>query len=220
MKKVFLPLLGLIILAGCNNNNPLAKKQDDNNKTETDDQPRKKKGGLFGGGGDEETNKGASNWTAAQRSDWMNKCLDQFADNPKVKNLCSCVIGKIEQQYPNPKDAESISDEQGQKIVRSCTDGLGNENDNTLTGPNDNNTGGEHTIPWTDLQRQTFIHGCAVTAQQKQGFAAEQANTYCDCMTRKVERKFSFDQAAKLKASDLQTQEWIDAAEDCRNRVY
>ena len=78
-------------------------------------------------------------------------------------------------------------------------------------------SGQENRKSWTNLQRQTFVQGCATTAQQQQGFTAQQANSYCDCMTRKVEKKYSFDQAARLKAADLQTQEWIDAATDCRS---
>jgi hypothetical protein len=220
MKKLFIFFLATTLFAACNNNNPFGKKDQAADKTDKEEKgdAEKKTGGLFGGAKNNDNN----NWTNKQRNDWMNKCLDEFTGNSQAKKICSCVLDKVEQKYPDAKDAEEIPDAEGERIIKGCTAGInGDEEGYTRRGDgNDGMTGNENKNNWTDLQRQTFIQGCAGTAQQLQGFTAQQANSYCDCMTRKVEKRYSFEQAARLRAEDLQTQEWIDAAADCRARIY
>ena len=226
MKKLFILFLATTLFAACNNDNPFGKKDANADKTGKEEKSdgEKKTGGLFGGGKSDDN----SNWTSKQRNDWMDKCLDEFSDNPQARKICSCVLDKIEQKYPDAKDAEESTEEEGQQIISACMKGLNSKDgyddadDNTTRTDRDDAAGGQNINrnSWTDLQRQTFIQGCATTAQQQQGFTAQQANSYCDCMTRKVEKKYSFEQAARLRTEDLQTQEWIDAAADCRARIY
>jgi hypothetical protein len=69
------------------------------------------------------------------------------------------------------------------------------------------------------MQHQQYVQGCAATARQAQGVTAQQANAYCDCMTSKVERKYTFEEASRLTATDFQTEEWQNAANDCRTHA-
>ncbi|MCR6720683.1 MAG: hypothetical protein NVV59_10395 [Chitinophagaceae bacterium] len=85
-------------------------------------------------------------------------------------------------------------------------DGLGyNKGGNT-------NRGGT----WPAAQRQQWMMGCTTTAQQQMGLTQQQANSYCDCMTRKVEAKYNFTDATKLTVQDFSTPEWVNARMECQ----
>lgn len=81
-------------------------------------------------------------------------------------------------------------------------------------GGYNNNPGGRAT-PWPAAQRKQWIMGCTTTAQQQQGMTQQQAAAYCECMTKKVEAKYSFTDATRLTAADFSTQEWVMARNEC-----
>jgi hypothetical protein len=63
---------------------------------------------------------------------------------------------------------------------------------------------------------QVFISGCSATYQQS-GATAEAGNAYCECMARKLEKKYTFNQANRLTVAELQTPEWQQEARDCQS---
>ena len=173
----------------------------------------------------------SSGWSAADRNDLINSCTQGATQNmgaEKAKAYCTCMQQKLEVKFPNPKDAGKITAETMQTpemkvMVASCLGGDNTNNNNPTGNPlgnpngntNNNNTAGN----WTQAQHDQYVQGCAATAQQSQGMTSQQAISYCDCMTRKVEQKYSFDEAARLTSADLQTEEWMRAADECRSQV-
>jgi hypothetical protein len=163
-----------------------------------------------------------SEWSESERNDFINTCT-QAASNSmgqeKARAYCSCMQQKLEKKYPNYTDANKAINVPGamqtpemQAMVQECLNG------NSLNNNSKNNmgaTGGN----WTREQHQQFVQGCSITAQQQQGMTAQQANAYCDCMTTKVEQKYTFEEASHLTPQDFQTTEWQNAAADCKAKV-
>ena len=192
MKQVLFALIAAMTLAGCNN---------------------------------------SSGWSAKDRSDIINSCTQTAAANmgeERAKDYCTCMQKKLEVKFPNPKDAAKITSEtmqtsEMQALVRECLGGdntLNNNTNNPIGNPSGNsNENNNSNGNWTQEQFQQYVQGCAGTAQQAQGMTPQQANAYCECMTKKVAAKYSFEVAARMTAADFQTEEWVNAANDCRAQV-
>jgi hypothetical protein len=230
MKKLLMFMLAISLLTACNNNpfggkdNKVTKQDKDgqDDKDDKDDDADKK------GDKDDDIEGGVteSNWTRSQRNKWLDQCIEASGNNPKAREVCSCVLEKLEKKYPDSKDADNASEAEGTRLAKECMAGTvtGGDEDNNDDGrgkvkQDDDDTDNGGTEGWTSLQRKQFIRGCATTAKQAQGFTTEQANSYCDCMTKKIERKYSFQEAGRLTTADLSTQEWQNAAIDCRNSI-
>jgi len=196
MKKLLIFLTATFLFASCNNN-----------------------GGTGMGGG----------WNNADRSKFMDACVQGGQD----KQICSCVLGKLEKKFSsyNELDQKGTA-ELGKQLATECLnnengnrsnnednntkknnnnedDNFGNNDDN---GNNNNDGGG-----WTNQQRKQYIKECSGAAVQ-QGTSQEQADSYCECMTSKVEKQYSFREANQLTAADFQTPKWQNAAANCRGQ--
>lgn len=224
MRKLLLFLLAFSLLTSCNDSQ-FSKKA---SKEETADKDDRDKGKDEDDDRDDKKNKDddtESNWTTKQRNKWLNECIDAASSNPQARELCSCVLEKVERKYPDSEDAEKVSEAEATRLAKECLAGIradGADDDGEVDtrkvaddGDEDNNQGGG----WSNLQRKQFVRGCATTAKQAQGFTTEQANSYCDCMTRKLERKHTFQEAGRMKPEDFQTEEWQNAADDCRSGI-
>lgn len=148
-------------------------------------------------------------WTKEDEDKWMNTC----AQGGSQRDLCFCVLQKLEKKYANYQEADRMgSQEEGRQMAQECiNNGNGNVNNNNIDNNNNNRMGGG----WTQMQHQQFVQSCAGSAQQQQGMTLQEANAYCECMTNKLEQKFTFDQASHLTAADFQTPEWQQAKMDC-----
>ncbi|MBK5272796.1 MAG: hypothetical protein JJE22_17490 [Bacteroidia bacterium] len=209
MKKLLIFFFASFLFAACNNN-----------------------GGMGGG------------WSESDQNKFLNDCVAQSGNSAQAKQICSCVLEKLQKKYPSARDADQGTAELGQQLAMECMNGLNgnnlnkngddfnnngkkknmNNNDDD-NGNNDNynnndngglNNNNNQIGSWTNQQRQQYIQGCSTAAQQNQGLSAQQANQYCDCMTRKVEERYSFQQAGRLTAQDFQTEEWQNIASQCR----
>lgn len=240
MKKIFILFLAAGLFTACNNgDNPFAKKND-KEKTEKDESGNKddkKKGGFFGKADDENDGKNkkvtiddnsgrddhrTNNWTTGDHDKWISRCEDELRDNRQAKLICACAVDKLEIKYPDIKDADNLTEAEGQRLIENCTTST-REDDGYKDDPYKNKDKGNEDAKkednsvgsWTKLQREQYIKGCETTAGKNQGYTAQQIHSYCDCMTTKVERKYTFLEAAKMTAQDFQTREWQKAAADC-----
>jgi hypothetical protein len=227
MKKLFILFLAAGLLTACNNNNPLLKDENTAKDREKDDRKRKDdntdkddRDDRYIKDDDDSKVNNLDGWTKSDRNEWRRRCEDELSDNPQAKQICACVIEKAERKYPNVKDVEAAADEEGERMIKECSTRMGGDDGYTddreddrpgVRDPEEKMNEGN----WSNLQRKKFIEGCATTARQQQGFTAAQANAYCDCMTRKVEKKYTFQQAARMTAEDFNTREWTNAAKDC-----
>ncbi|HLG38500.1 MAG TPA: hypothetical protein VI461_02490, partial [Chitinophagaceae bacterium] len=133
MKKLLIFLLASGLFAACNDTNPFARKDkaDKSDKEEKND--RDKKGGNdYDNDDDKNTNYTGSNWSKKQRDQLRSKCLDNFSDEPKAKQICSCLLDKVEQKYPDYDDAMSHDNEDEiEEIAEDCeAKAGGNDSDN------------------------------------------------------------------------------------------
>jgi hypothetical protein len=166
----------------------------------------------------------SSGWSSADKDKAAKACMDQVQgkiDDATAKKYCSCVLDKMMQKYPTYAQADKQgTEEEGMKIGQACAMELkignqGNNNNGGLGG----GLGNGNTSNWTQEQFQQYVQGCSGTAQQAQGMTPQQANAYCECMTKKVAAKYSFEVAARMTAADFQTEEWQNAANECRAQV-
>lgn len=166
-------------------------------------------------------------WSKAERDGFVQNCVQ----GGQSKEICSCVLQKFEKKYPNYKEADAKGTEQdGMQWAQECLNGIGNDMQNDFNnngnnnnkkeedyfGNNNNGANNNMNSGWTNQQRQQYIQQCAGAATQQQGVTQEQANSYCECMTGKVEQKYSFRQANQLTAAEFQSEEWQNAAANCR----
>ena len=70
----------------------------------------------------------ASKWGTADREGFLKECINSAKDGlgeAKAKNYCQCAMFKMEQKFPDPEDANNITEEmlnnpEFQKIIKSC----------------------------------------------------------------------------------------------------
>ena len=219
MKKFLLLFLTVSVMTACNNN-PFSKK-DDKPKLKDDDK------GLVDDNGKDNDNR--TGWSKSDKNKYLKQCLDEANNNATAKKVCPRVLEKFEKLYPDVNDAEKATEEEGRNVAMECLEEMGlgktggnDDGDNPVVGGggrddvDDNND--RNGTNWTTTQRNQFIQGCAIGAQQTFGYTKQQANTYCDCLTRKVEQQYTFQQAARMTAQDFATEEWDRARQDCQPR--
>ncbi len=70
----------------------------------------------------------ASKWGTKEREGFMKECVASAKEglgDAKAKSYCECAMFKMEQKFPDPDDASSITEEalnspEFQKIIKSC----------------------------------------------------------------------------------------------------
>ncbi len=206
MRKVtILAVFGLLIVSlSCNNN-----------------------AGPGGGGG---------GWTSQLRTKYLKECVDEAGGAKQAREVCSCVIKKLERKFPNPADVETAGEELGERYARECMEAMsggggGDDFEDEDDAGNFNNKKKNSEFDdddfddgfgnqkgagrWTSQERRSYIQGCAQARRQAAGVSAREANSYCECMTEKIERRYSFRDANRITAQDLQTREWQNAIAEC-----
>jgi hypothetical protein len=69
---------------------------------------------------------------------------------------------------------------------------------------------------WSAADRAKFVRDCTNEASSGGVMTEDQAKKYCECMRPKIEAKYpTVAEANKLKASDMQTDEWMNEAKNC-----
>jgi hypothetical protein len=178
MKQLIIFVFAITFITSCNNHkNPF--KRDDT-------------GGLGGGGDDTK-----SNWTSKDRKKAMNDCVAEIPDNPQAKQICSCLLEKVEKKYPDPEDVDKKSSkEEIADMTRACLaggGGGGDEDDNgfgrkkKINEDDDNGGGG---VGWSKRDKNTFLGQCEDGLAQK-GYATGKAQQLCSCVLEKLEKRYS-----------------------------
>jgi hypothetical protein len=175
MKQLLIFLFAITFFTACNNNkNPRLRNEN---------------GGL--GGGDDTR----SNWTSKDRNKALSECEDQIPGNPQAKQICSCLLEKVEKKYPDPEDVDKKSSkEEIADMTRGCLagGGGGDEDDNGLGRKkkiegNEDNGGG---FGWSKTDKNTFLGQCQDGLTQK-GYNTGKAQQLCSCVLEKLEKRYS-----------------------------
>jgi hypothetical protein len=115
MKKLLILFLAFGLLTACNNNKTKADKTD-NGKTEKENTDNKDAKTTDNKESDnkETTDNNTSGWPQKDRDDFIGSCVDKAyessGDRALSENYCECMLGKIEQKYPNIEDAKKLTD--------------------------------------------------------------------------------------------------------------
>ncbi len=226
MKRAFIFLLSVGLLASCNNN--------------------KGKGGLFGGlGGDKGTNekntrdkddysdrddknkdankddrykddnKGGGGWSSSDRNYFLRSCRDELSDE-----ICNCVLGKLEREYSSLTEADEKGGEAaGRRLGQECASGsTGGNNDDREAKDDRENTnfeGGSGGGDWSASDRKSFVDGCATVAE-KGGMTQNKAEDYCSCMQQKLEKNnMSARDAGGLTDADMESAAMKNMIKNC-----
>ena len=65
-------------------------------------------------------------WTSAEKDAFMNTCVTSASTGlgqRKAENYCSCMLQKLQREYPNANDAGRMTTEESTELARAC---LGN----------------------------------------------------------------------------------------------
>jgi hypothetical protein len=184
---------------------------DNTNKNNNKDNPLGN--GLGNQIGTNNNNNAGAGWTKEEEEKWMNACIKGGEDNQRNRAICSCVLQKAEKKYATYAEEERVgTNAEGRQWGQECANGIDGGNTPPLGNTNDNNNHGN----WTDQQHQQYVQACVNTAMRNQGVTTQRANAYCECMTRKIEKKYGFAEASQLTTADFQTEEMQNAITDCR----
>ena len=141
--------------------------------------------------------------------------------------VCDCILSKIEGEYASLAEADRMGGEAaGARISQQCIqeiaggdynggDDYNNGGDDNEGGDDDgyNNRGGGGGN-WTAAQTKEFVKSCVGDAKRN-GLGAQQASSYCECMAGKIAQQYSYAQANKMTAADLQTPQWQQVIQAC-----
>ncbi len=143
-------------------------------------------GGVLGGVNNNNNNNnigGTGAWSKADEDKWMNIC----ATNPNNRELCSCVLQKLEKKYASYDEMNTKgTSEEGQQLGLQCKE--------ELNGNGFNNTGGIGGA-WSTDDEQKFMNTCLQNAINS-GADRQTSTDHCNCTLKKIEAKYhSYDEA-------------------------
>jgi len=222
MKQLFFALAVALLLSACNNNKTpeMGGNMFGNNKGKSPWQNNNNNNNNVNNNGN---NPGGGRWSPALRNAIMQGCLGEVGNDPQAKEKCDCWVGKVEARFPNAQTADQIPEEAANQLATECMQQFGGgnyvppvNNDYGNEYNNNINDGGVTARTWPSAQRQQWIMGCAGNAQQTFGLNQQQATEYCDCITRKVEQKYTFAEAVRLTVQDFSTPEWESVRMNCQ----
>lgn len=222
MKQLFFALAVAILLSACNNNKQpeMGGNMFGNNKGKS---PWQNNNNNNNNGN--VNNTGGGRWSPALRNAIMQGCLGEVGNDPQAREKCDCWVGKVEARFPNVQTADQIPEEAANQLATECMQQFGggnyvppvnNEFGNDNINNNNINDGSVTARTWPAAQRQQWIMGCAGNARQTFGLNQQQATEYCDCITRKVEQKYTFAEAVRLTVQDFSTPEWEAVRMNCQ----
>lgn len=190
MKKLLILLLSASLFISCNNN-------------------KDQGGGGLNNNNNNNNNRGG--WSNAEKSKFMNDCLNGGGN----KQLCSCVLGKLQRKYKNMQEADRVGGEAaGKQLGMECQQGVqgnddnwnddggggGGNDDNNWNddggGGNDNDNGNDNNDNMNDNSGGGFNRsGGSWSGTDKSKFMNDcisggGTQQLCSCVLGKLQRKF------------------------------
>ena len=139
MKKILILFLAISLFAGCNNTTKGFDKEDKPKTGNRDKDDRDN--------GDEDDNSedGGGSWSKKDKNRFLQECEDgltgQGYSSGQSRQLCDCVVKKLEKKYSSLNDANNKGGETaGARAIQECAAGgdYGNDEDNDRGGEDDN----------------------------------------------------------------------------------
>jgi hypothetical protein len=139
---------------------------------------------LFAGCNDEK------GWSERNKQAYISSCVTDNRSaigEKQVKAYCECMQKRVQEKYPDYRDADKLTMSQNLEITNACA----------LKG-------------WSDDEKKVFMNSCAET-RQTMGDNKEQAATYCDCMMQKIQEKYP----DVTKTGNIPNEEMTAMAREC-----
>jgi len=152
---------------------------------------------------------GNSNWTSTEKNKFIDACTDEAVKGgftrSKAEDYCSCMQQKLENKFPDTKDVARLDMEtpEMKRLVNDCLGISGGSSD-------EDRSRGEG---WTRSNEDKFVNDCISTAKKNVG--QSRAEEYCECMLRKVKRKYASYNEAEQELSNITREELDELAADC-----
>jgi len=108
-------------------------------------------------------------WSEGNKQSFIKSCITDNRSaigEKQVNQYCDCMQKKVQERYPDYRDADKLTMSQNLDITDACA----------LKG-------------WSDNEKTAFMNSCSET-RQSMGDNKEQAVTYCDCMMQKIQAKY------------------------------
>lgn len=134
-----------------------------------------------------------SGWTTAERQKGLKACMDETAgklDDATAKKFCSCALEKAMRQWKTYAESENAPDDDpaGVEIGRSCLAAIQGGND-----PEEGKKKGGGLFGgggWSKSDKNTFSTQCQQNIEAT-GYSEGKARQLCDCILKKIEKKYS-----------------------------
>lgn len=225
MKKIFIFLMAVSLFIACNNDKgKLDKKADYREKDDYSDNDEKKDEQSDDKGrknDDSENSDYTSNdgWAEKDKSKFLSDCMTGFANNQSQgKQICSCVLGKLEKKYTSLSEGDAKGGEaEGKKMAMECLQDLNistnddnNNNENVDNDKNNYNAGSG----WPESEVKAFVTTCVKEAQ-KTGLEYLDAQSYCDCMQYKLEKLYPSISDSRLTNLNMESAAMKKMAKSC-----
>lgn len=124
------------------------------------------------------------------------------------REICTCILGKMEKKYKNLADADERGGEQaGRELSIQCMnegnggnmDNNGGDDDRFTNDRNDQRRGDG----WTNAQRREWTKVC-ITSVENEGIDSRRAENICTCVQEKMERENpDYEGANRTSQSEL-----------------
>jgi hypothetical protein len=158
-----------------------------------------------------------SGWSKEGENKFMNDCLNSSGNNPQAKQICSCVLGKLEKKYATSMDADARGTQQeGRELAQECLNEGNNNNLNNRNNTDDNNnnlnrnnTDNNKMAGWSKEGENKFMDACLKSSGNN-----PQAKQVCSCVLEKLEKKYATSMDADAGGSE---QEGRELAQECMN---
>ena len=158
-------------------------------------------------------------WSAKDRKQMIDECVKAASGGAleaQARSYCECMQPKLEAKYPKIKDMKGITAtmiQNSPELQEEALKCLGDDIMGSSPGSTDTSTS---LTGWTKIQRDLYVRSCAMAARQgTEAMDSALAQSYCDCMTRKIEKRFSFKDANEKIETELNKPEWQSEIRAC-----
>ena len=129
-------------------------------------------------------------WSEGNKQAFIKSCITDnrsAVGEKQVNEYCDCMQKKVQEKYPDYRDADKLTMSQNLEITNACA----------LKG-------------WSEDEKNEFMKSC-IDTRQTMGDNKEQATNYCDCMMQKIQAKYP----DVTKTGNIPNEEMTAMAREC-----
>jgi hypothetical protein len=196
MKIIVILLMALSLFGACNNDKGRDNKNADYREKDdygnNDDQSNEKSRKDDDRNSNENTT--SDGWTEKDKSKFLSDCIGGFGDKQALgKKVCACALDKFEKKYTSLDEANKKGGEaDGERMGKECVNEMNintNNDDNNSNEVTDNDKSNYAEKGWPAFEVRDYVTSCVGEAI-KSGMNKYDAQSYCECMQVKMEKKF------------------------------